>query len=71
MILLEYFPKISCKIPSSYLLWQGCGSQLWDAAFAVQAILSSMLVEEYGTTLRKAHEFIKLSQVLIIEAFQV
>ncbi|XP_020265956.1 cycloartenol synthase-like isoform X2 [Asparagus officinalis] len=43
---------------------QGCGSQLWDAVLAVQAILSSMLVEEYGTTLMKAHEFIKLSQIL-------
>nr|UXX25230.1 OSC [Aloe vera] len=41
---------------------QGIGSQIWDAALAVQAILSSMLVEEYGTTLKKAHEFIKLSQ---------
>ncbi|XP_050217053.1 cycloartenol synthase [Mercurialis annua] len=40
------------------------GSQLWDAAFAVQAILSSNLVEEYGPTLKQAHEFIKKSQVL-------
>ncbi|XP_057979064.1 cycloartenol synthase 2 [Malania oleifera] len=40
------------------------GSQLWDAAFAVQAIISTNLVEEYGPTLRKAHTFIKNSQVL-------
>ncbi|KAK6944653.1 Squalene cyclase, C-terminal [Dillenia turbinata] len=40
------------------------GSQLWDCAFAVQAIISANLVEEYGPTLRKAHMFIKNSQVL-------
>ncbi|KAJ6435969.1 hypothetical protein OIU84_001074 [Salix udensis] len=40
------------------------GSQLWDASFAVQAIISSNLVEEFGPTLRKAHTFIKNSQVL-------
>nr|DAD45833.1 TPA_asm: hypothetical protein HUJ06_004063 [Nelumbo nucifera] len=40
------------------------GSQLWDTAFAVQAILSSSLIEEYGPTLKKAHEYIKNSQVL-------
>ncbi|XP_010271332.1 PREDICTED: cycloartenol Synthase isoform X2 [Nelumbo nucifera] len=40
------------------------GSQLWDTAFAVQAIIASNLTEEYGPTLRKAHEYIKNSQVL-------
>ena len=40
------------------------GSQLWDTCFAVQAIISTNLGEEYGLTLRKAHEFIKNSQVL-------
>ncbi|KAF2290132.1 hypothetical protein GH714_003331 [Hevea brasiliensis] len=40
------------------------GSQLWDTSFAVQAILSTNLVEEYGPTLRKAHTYIKKSQVL-------
>ncbi|XP_021888152.1 cycloartenol synthase 2 [Carica papaya] len=39
------------------------GSQLWDTAFAVQAIISTDLAEDYGPTLRKAHEFIKDSQV--------
>ncbi|RVW42851.1 Cycloartenol Synthase [Vitis vinifera] len=39
------------------------GSQLWDTSFAVQAIISTNLGEEYGLTLRKAHEFIKNSQV--------
>ncbi|KAL3642846.1 CRISPR-associated protein 1 [Castilleja foliolosa] len=40
------------------------GSQLWDAAFAVQAILSTNLVEEFGQTVRRAHTFIKNSQVM-------
>lgn len=40
------------------------GSQLWDTAFAVQAIISTNLSEEYGPTLRKAHMYIKNSQVL-------
>ncbi|KAJ7000980.1 hypothetical protein NC653_011439 [Populus alba x Populus x berolinensis] len=42
---------------------QSVGSQLWDAAFATQAIIASNLVDEYGSTLRKAHEFLKLSQI--------
>ncbi|CAA3021839.1 cycloartenol Synthase [Olea europaea subsp. europaea] len=40
------------------------GSQLWDTAFTVQAILSTKLGEEFGPTLRKAHTYIKNSQVL-------
>ncbi|KAG5242921.1 cycloartenol synthase family protein [Salix suchowensis] len=40
------------------------GSQLWDTAFAVQAIISTNLVEEYSPTLKKAHTFVKNSQVL-------
>lgn len=45
-------------------LWQGYnGSQLWDTSFAAQAIMSTDLVKEYNITLRKAHEFIKTSQV--------
>ncbi|KAI7995522.1 Cycloartenol synthase 2 [Camellia lanceoleosa] len=39
------------------------GSQLWDVAFAVQAILSTNLVDEYGSMLKKSHEFIRISQV--------
>ncbi|KAJ4839941.1 Cycloartenol synthase [Turnera subulata] len=34
------------------------GSQLWDTAFAVQAIISTKLVDEYGPTLRKAHSYV-------------
>ena len=42
------------------------GSQLWDTAFAAQAIIATNLVEEYGTTLNKAHMYIKNSQVALI-----
>ncbi|KAG0473961.1 hypothetical protein HPP92_015818 [Vanilla planifolia] len=40
------------------------GSQLWDTAFTVQAIISSELSHEYGPTLKKAHDYIKKTQVL-------
>ncbi|PKI37578.1 cycloartenol synthase 2-like isoform X2 [Punica granatum] len=40
------------------------GSQLWDVTFAVQAILSTGLVHEYGTMLKKAHGFIKNTQIM-------
>ncbi|KAK4483735.1 hypothetical protein RD792_010937, partial [Penstemon davidsonii] len=39
------------------------GSQLWDVALAVQAIIGTNLVDEYGLMLKKAHEFIKISQI--------
>jgi squalene cyclase len=44
---------------------QSFGCQMWDAGFAIQAILSSNLNEEYWQTLRKAHEFVKASQVRV------
>ncbi|GAB4854058.1 hypothetical protein Ancab_022639 [Ancistrocladus abbreviatus] len=42
---------------------QSFGSQMWDAAFAIQAVLSSNLANEYEQTLQKAHDFVKASQV--------
>nr|K7NBZ9.1 RecName: Full=Cucurbitadienol synthase; Short=SgCbQ [Siraitia grosvenorii]AEM42982.1 cucurbitadienol synthase [Siraitia grosvenorii]AUC64917.1 cucurbitadienol synthase [Siraitia grosvenorii]WCF76099.1 oxidosqualene cyclase [synthetic construct] len=39
------------------------GSQLWDTAFSIQAIVSTKLVDNYGPTLRKAHDFVKSSQI--------
>ncbi|KAI4380230.1 hypothetical protein MLD38_006445 [Melastoma candidum] len=42
---------------------QTFGCQMWDEAFAIQAILSADLTEEYASTLRKAHDFLKASQV--------
>ncbi|KAK4587597.1 hypothetical protein RGQ29_018848 [Quercus rubra] len=40
------------------------GSQSWDTSFAIQAIISTNIAEEYGATLTKAHDYIKDSQVL-------
>ncbi|KAG6480210.1 hypothetical protein ZIOFF_063690 [Zingiber officinale] len=40
------------------------GSQLWDTAFAIHAIMSTDLFEEFGLTVKKAHEFLKSSQIL-------
>ncbi|KAL5541151.1 hypothetical protein UlMin_044368 [Ulmus minor] len=42
---------------------QGFGSQSWDVAFAVQAVISCNLTEENLSTLRRAHDFLKASQV--------
>lgn len=42
---------------------QTFGSQLWDCAFATQAIISSNMPEEYGDTLRKANFYLKESQI--------
>ncbi|KAJ4831638.1 hypothetical protein Tsubulata_024419 [Turnera subulata] len=42
---------------------QSIGSQLWDAVFATQAIIASNLINECGATLRKAHDFLKQSQI--------
>ncbi|XP_027069812.1 cycloartenol synthase 2-like [Coffea arabica] len=39
------------------------GSQLWDAALAVHAIIATNLQDEYGLMLKKAHKFIKASQI--------
>ncbi|KAL3838960.1 hypothetical protein ACJIZ3_023551 [Penstemon smallii] len=39
------------------------GSQLWDVALVVQAIIGTNLVDEYDLMLKKAHEFIKVSQI--------
>ncbi|KAL1318851.1 hypothetical protein HN51_071131 [Arachis hypogaea] len=39
------------------------GSQLWDVAFSVQAILATNLDEECSSMLKKANNFIKCSQV--------
>ncbi|KAL5542923.1 hypothetical protein UlMin_010633 [Ulmus minor] len=39
------------------------GSQLWDVSFVVQAIISTNLVDEYDSMLKKAHYFIKNTQI--------
>ncbi|GJM90173.1 hypothetical protein PR202_ga06430 [Eleusine coracana subsp. coracana] len=40
------------------------GSQLWDTAFTVQAIVATNLIEEFAPTLKLAHDYIKKSQVI-------
>nr|BAA84603.1 oxidosqualene cyclase [Allium macrostemon] len=40
------------------------GSQLWDTAYAVQAIIATGFSNEFGTTLKKAYKYVKDSQVL-------
>ncbi|KAF8760459.1 hypothetical protein HU200_010081 [Digitaria exilis] len=42
-------------------VYDGCPA--WETAFIVQAYCSTDLVNEFGPTLRKAHEFIKSSQI--------
>lgn len=43
----------------------GCnGSQTWDTGFTIQAIVSTHLIEEFGQTVKKAHKFLKRSQIL-------
>lgn len=65
----EAYKRHLARIPDYFwvaedgMKMQSFGSQTWDAAFAIQAIIASNLVEEYGPTLRKAHQFIKASQV--------
>ncbi|KAJ8753210.1 hypothetical protein K2173_017805 [Erythroxylum novogranatense] len=39
------------------------GSQLWDVGLAVHAILATNLVDEYGLVLKKAHNFIRNTQI--------
>ncbi|CAK9308724.1 unnamed protein product [Citrullus colocynthis] len=42
---------------------QTFGSQSWDVAFAIQAILATNLHDEFSHTLKKGHDFIKKSQI--------
>ena len=44
---------------------QSFGSQTWDAGFTIQALLASNMTDELGPTLKKGHDFIKKSQVLL------
>ncbi|GMQ07585.1 hypothetical protein CsSME_00051722 [Camellia sinensis var. sinensis] len=43
----------------AWLSYDYNGSQLWDTAFVVQAILSTNHAEKYGPTLMKSHTYIK------------
>ncbi|GBG74115.1 hypothetical protein CBR_g17826 [Chara braunii] len=41
------------------------GSQLWDTAFAVQALVATNMVDETAKSLKKAHYYLDRSQVLV------
>ncbi|XP_048428398.1 beta-amyrin synthase-like isoform X4 [Pyrus x bretschneideri] len=65
----DYFKKHLARIPD--YLWvaedgmkmQSFGSQMWDAGFAIQALLASNLTDEIAPTLARGHDFVKKSQV--------
>ncbi|KAL6985041.1 lupeol synthase [Sarracenia purpurea var. burkii] len=65
----EAYKRHLARIPDYFwvaedgLKMQCFASQMWDVAFANQAIISSNLAEEFAPTLRKGHEFVKASQV--------
>ncbi|XP_027169150.1 lupeol synthase-like [Coffea eugenioides] len=65
----EAFKRHLARLPDYFwvaedgLKLQTFGSQAWEAALSIQAVLSSNLAEEYGPMLMKAHDFIKASQV--------
>ncbi|KAI4376390.1 hypothetical protein MLD38_014159 [Melastoma candidum] len=65
----EAFKHHLARIPDYYwvaedgMKMQTFGSQMWDAALAIQSIMSADLNEEYASTLTRAHDFIKASQV--------
>lgn len=42
---------------------QSFGSQIWDSTLATQAVIATGMVEEYGDCLKKAHFYIKESQI--------
>ena len=42
---------------------QSFGSQSWDCSLAIQALLAGNINEEIAPVLKKAHGFLKMSQV--------
>ncbi|XP_057536363.1 beta-amyrin synthase-like isoform X1 [Amaranthus tricolor] len=66
----DYFKKHLARIPDYIwiaedgLKMQSFGSQTWDCELSIQALLASNLsLDEIGNALKKAHYFIKESQV--------
>ncbi|OMO82732.1 Terpenoid cyclases/protein prenyltransferase alpha-alpha toroid [Corchorus olitorius] len=65
----ECFKKHLARVPD--YLWvaedgmkvQSFGSQTWDAAFAIQALIACNIHEEIGPTLKMGHDFLKRSQL--------
>ncbi|KAH9716425.1 Camelliol C synthase [Citrus sinensis] len=66
----DYFKKHLARIGEYFWMGedgmrvQSFGSQTWDCAFAVQALLACNLTDEIGPILMKAHDFLKTSQVI-------
>ena len=61
----EFIPVLLVRIVKfhSTIEMQSFGSQEWDTAFALQALLASGLTDEIEPTLSKGHDFVKQSQV--------
>ncbi|XP_019057735.1 PREDICTED: seco-amyrin synthase-like isoform X2 [Tarenaya hassleriana] len=65
----DHFKKHLARIPD--FIWvaedgmkiQSFGSQLWDTAFSLQALLATDLVDEIKPTLVKGYDFLKKSQI--------
>lgn len=50
---------------------QSCGSQTWDCSFGIQALLAGNLLNEFGPVLKKAHDFLKISQVSYLTSKEI
>ncbi|KAJ0076282.1 hypothetical protein Patl1_35145 [Pistacia atlantica] len=66
----EHFKKHLARIQDYFWISEdglnitSFGSQTWDSAFTVQALLATNLIDEIGPVMMKAHDFIKKSQIL-------
>ncbi|CAN1814400.1 Lupeol synthase [Linum perenne] len=66
----DAFKRHLARIPD--YLWMGedgmkmqsFGSQVWDSGLALQALISSDLIEETSASFEKGHDFLKKSQVI-------
>ncbi|CAL9009509.1 unnamed protein product [Prunus brigantina] len=59
----ESYKKHLARIAEDGMKMQSFGSQMWDASFAIQALLAANLNDELGSVLKKGHNFLKKSQV--------
>ncbi|KAB1213289.1 Beta-amyrin synthase [Morella rubra] len=65
----DYFKKHLARVYDFFwvaedgLTMQTFGSQVWDASFAIQALLATNLTNDIGPTLMRGHDFLKKSQV--------
>ncbi|EXC33649.1 hypothetical protein L484_013846 [Morus notabilis] len=61
----KHIPRVAdyLWVAEDGITMQSFGSQSWDCSLAVQALLAGNINEEIASVLKKAHEFLKLSQV--------